>query len=398
MTRTAIVVGGSLAGLMHGIILKENGFKVQVLERSAPEVLDSEAAGIRAGPEVHDFIEQHVRPSFDYAVTAEKAEIVDGDGNVVDELPFPDPLRLTTWKIIYDMLKGALLEAVNGQQVATYETRQMVQDVQLVGEKVEVKVLDLEKATSTSIEGDLVIAADGAHSAIRKKLCPEVKPQYAGYVTWRGRVPETAVSPQTREALRNRCMILRVEGGYQISYYVPSDADPKSSRRDFVWIWYDNLVPDSQEFTETMTDVDGKLRHSTIPRGKMDPIVWQRAVARKSTVVNPHFIHLMESITEPFVTAISDFAGQRSVFFDGRLLLVGDAFTLCRPHGGGSTSQAAFRAQTLDKALRGEITLEQWEETCLAEAKKAAMFSLAMAEFFWRGKVEKAESEAGGAK
>lgn len=202
---------------MHGIILKENGFKVQVLERSATEVLDSEAAGIRAGPEVHGFIEQHVRKRFDYAVTAEKVEIVDRDGNVVDELSFPDPLRLTTWKIVYDMLKGALLEAVDGQQVATYQTRQAVQDVQQVGKKVEVKVMDLESGTSTSIESDLVIAADGAHSAIRKKLCPEVTPQYAGYVTWRGRIPETAVYSQTREALRDRCVFLRVGGGYQIS-------------------------------------------------------------------------------------------------------------------------------------------------------------------------------------
>lgn len=147
-----------------------------------------------------------------------------------------------------------------------------------------------------------------------------------------------------------------------------------------------------------MTDVDGKLRHSTIPRGKMDPAVWQRAVARRTSVVNPHFIDLIESITEPFVTAISDFTGQRSIFFDRKLLLVGDALTLCRPHGGGSTSQAAFQAQTLDKALRGEMTLEQWEETCLAEAKKAAMFSLAMADFFWRGKVSTASKEAGAVK
>jgi 2-polyprenyl-6-methoxyphenol hydroxylase-like FAD-dependent oxidoreductase len=202
---------------MHGIILKKMGFKVRVLERNASNALNSEAAGIRAGPELHDFIQQHVRSPPDYSVTAEVVEIMDGKGNVVQRIPAQDPLRLTTWKIVYDMLKSGLLESVDGQPPATYETRQLVQNIEQSGEKIEVRIQDLEKGTSRVIESDLVIAADGAHSVIRRKLCPEVKPQYAGYVTWRGRVPEEAVNSRTREVLRDRCVILRVEGGYQIS-------------------------------------------------------------------------------------------------------------------------------------------------------------------------------------
>jgi 2-polyprenyl-6-methoxyphenol hydroxylase-like FAD-dependent oxidoreductase len=202
---------------MHGIILKKMGFRVHVLERSASDILNSEAAGIRAGPEIHDFIQQHVPSPLDYSVTAQMVEIMDGEGNIIQKLPPQHPLRLTTWKIVYDMLKNALLQSIDGQQVAIYKTRQLVQNVEQSQEKIRVTVMDLETGTSMAIEGDLVVAADGAHSAIRKKLCPEVNPQYAGYVTWRGRVPEEAVSSRTREVLRDRCVILRVEGGYQIS-------------------------------------------------------------------------------------------------------------------------------------------------------------------------------------
>jgi 2-polyprenyl-6-methoxyphenol hydroxylase-like FAD-dependent oxidoreductase len=202
---------------MHGIILKNIGYQVQVLERSAPEALESQAAGIRVGPEVYDFIQQHVRPSSEYFVTAENLEIMDSENNYVQKLPPQQPLRLTTWKIVYDLLKNALLKSVDMEHVATYKTRRVVQDVAQVGEKITVTVLDLEDGTTTAIESDLVIAADGAHSTIRKKLCPEVVPRYAGYVTWRGRVPESAVPSKTRDALRDRCAILRVEGGYQIS-------------------------------------------------------------------------------------------------------------------------------------------------------------------------------------
>jgi 2-polyprenyl-6-methoxyphenol hydroxylase-like FAD-dependent oxidoreductase len=118
----------------------------------------------------------------------------------------------------------------------------------------------------------------------------------------------------------------------------------------------------------------------------MSSKVWQRLLDRKREVKNPYFVELMESIEEPFVSAIREFSGKKALFYDKKLLLVGDAFTLCRPHGGGSTSEAAFQANTLLQALQGDITLDQWEATCLVSAEKAARFSLAMADFFWNGK------------
>jgi 2-polyprenyl-6-methoxyphenol hydroxylase-like FAD-dependent oxidoreductase len=203
---------------MHAITLKKIGYQVHVLERNETAALESQAAGIRAGPEVHDFLTQYTRSPLDYAITTHKVELMDSEGQVVQEVPSSQPLRLTTWKIVYDMLKHALLDNTDGHQVATYQTRHVVQEVEQAGEKMEVTVMNLETGSFMSMISDLVIASDGAHSAIRKKLCPEVTPQYVGYVTWRGRVPETAVSASTREVLKDRCVILRVDGGYQISY------------------------------------------------------------------------------------------------------------------------------------------------------------------------------------
>jgi hypothetical protein len=102
----------------------------------------------------------------------------------------------------------------------------------------------------------------------------------------------------------------------------------------------------------------------------------------------------MESIKEPFVSAISDFQDQKSLYYNNKVLLVSDALALCRPHSGGSTSQAAIQAQTLLQSLRGEITINQWEKTCLESAEKTARFSLAMADFFWNGKVVQTPSKA----
>jgi 2-polyprenyl-6-methoxyphenol hydroxylase and related FAD-dependent oxidoreductases len=63
-----------------------------------------------------------------------------------------------------------------------------------------------DQATITLSDGsvhyaDIVFAADGFKSAIRERLLPDVKLEYAGYVAWRGLVDGISLSQQTREAL-----------------------------------------------------------------------------------------------------------------------------------------------------------------------------------------------------
>jgi 2-polyprenyl-6-methoxyphenol hydroxylase-like FAD-dependent oxidoreductase len=204
---------------MTALVLHSLSYSVHVLERNSPQTLQSQAAGIRAGPELHSFIETYVK-NFDqnYAITPDAFEMVKQNGELEMKLPPGDPLRLTTWKRVYDMLKGALLEEREDVVRAVYKTNSKVEELKYEGEKVSVIYRDLENDRVESLEADLVIAADGAHSTIRKLVSKDtVTPKYAGYVTWRGRVPESEVSAETREAMQNRCVVMRVEGGYLIS-------------------------------------------------------------------------------------------------------------------------------------------------------------------------------------
>ncbi|KAF2449696.1 hypothetical protein P171DRAFT_517362 [Karstenula rhodostoma CBS 690.94] len=237
------------------------------------------------------------------------------------KIPPREPLRLTTWKTVYDMFLACLLEDSENPR-AKYRTGYLVQNVSEEREKICVTYYNGNDATQGVVEADIVIAADGAHSTIRNKIDPGMSPKYAGYVSWRGRVPESALSASTLKALRNRCVIHRVDGGYQISYYVPAGTNSaRAGERDFVFIWYDTLPEGSPEFEQTMTDVDGKIHNTTVPRGKIIPEVWRHLLDRNSTAGNPTFIELVGKIREPFVSAIRDFQGSKAVFLHGKLLL-----------------------------------------------------------------------------
>jgi hypothetical protein len=72
---------------MNGLVLKSLGHKTHILERSEPTTLESEAAGLRAGPEVHIIIDRYVKDHKSYAITTRKVEIVDGEGNVIMTFP-----------------------------------------------------------------------------------------------------------------------------------------------------------------------------------------------------------------------------------------------------------------------------------------------------------------------
>ena len=73
------------------------------------------------------------------------------------------------------------------------------------------------------------------------------------------------------------------------------------------------------------------------------------------------FKEVMSNIAHPFIQVITDYHSPRASFGDGRVLLVGDALTLLRPHVAFSTNQAAFDCRCAESLMKGEITAAGWE-------------------------------------
>jgi hypothetical protein len=82
---------------------------------------------------------------------------------------------------------------------------------------------------------------------------------------------------------------------------------------------------------------------------------------------------LAEIVTKtlrPFVTKVGEAQCEQATFFDGRLVLIGDAFTSFRSHRGMASEQAARHCWEMDRVWRGEITQEQRDSEAVFYARR----------------------------
>ena len=143
-----------------------------------------------------------------------------------------------------------------------------------------------------------------------------------------------------------------------------------------------------------MTDATGKKHRNTLPIGKMSPTVWNKQKDIASKTLPSAFAELIHKTTQPFITIVSDIASTQASFFDGRLLLVGDALVPFRPHVACSTNQAALNALLLEKMLNGDINLAQWERQVLNYAHATRLRSITWGNWYQVGYLAWALSQA----
>jgi 2,6-dihydroxypyridine 3-monooxygenase len=363
-----IVIGGSHAGLFSAIALQNAGFRVRVFER-ATEILRGTGAGIRVQPLLADLLrreagidlqqfatrtrfDRHLAPRRESAqnrIVFEQAE----DGN------------FASWGSLYRALLkrfGAKNYFCGENCVSTTEVDDKV-EVRFAGGRTEV--------------ADLVVYADGITSTGRSRLNPAARLQYAGYVAWRGLVPEAELTAETR-ALLNEARIFVVPGlSHVILYPVPGEPgldgalQHEQGERRINAIWYRNVTAGAA-LDDLMTDREGNHRPTSIRAGMLQQRHIEQFRRDVETELPPAAVEVF-SRSEPFVTTINDVEPSRMVF--GRQVLVGDAAAATRPHVSASTARAMRAAWGLAAALRAAgnangiaAGLAEWEREHIAIA------------------------------
>jgi 2-polyprenyl-6-methoxyphenol hydroxylase-like FAD-dependent oxidoreductase len=82
---------------------------------------------------------------------------------------------------------------------------------------VHVEFEDVKSGETDTISAEMVIAADGVHSTVRKILHVPSEKRYSGYIGWRGTVPERLLSPEMAEYFSDRLNFSLMKGTYCIT-------------------------------------------------------------------------------------------------------------------------------------------------------------------------------------
>jgi 2-polyprenyl-6-methoxyphenol hydroxylase-like FAD-dependent oxidoreductase len=241
-------VGGSLAGLFTSIVLLRQGHNVTILERSPIPLLHNQGAGVVAGGETQMFFSRHDRTNRPIAVTSAKRLYLNKHGDIIDREETVQ--RMTSWDLLYylgranfdkvksDYLpKWETLERNSRDGTARYEYGMIVTDANEVGEKVEVIFEDVRPDhegvnirsnndgnanKQGTIRADLLVAADGPSSSLRRLLLPSASQRkYAGYVAFRGTVPESELSAAAEQVFVEKFTFFHAQATQILAYTIP---------------------------------------------------------------------------------------------------------------------------------------------------------------------------------
>ncbi len=333
--RRAIIVGGSLGGLFAANLLYRSGWNVSVYERSTRE-LAGRGAGIVTHPELMDVL-QRAGVTIDSTIGVEvPGRVTFGPaGEVVGERPCRQ--ILTAWGRLYWALKEALPPGL-------YHLGKALVAIEQDDRQATAIFADGERVT-----GDLIVGADGIRSTVRSFFLPDVRPVYAGYVAWRGLAEERAFSAATHAAMFERFAFCLPPREQMLGYPVAGAGNTtEPGRRRYNWVWY-RPADEHVELRRLLTDDEGRLHPEGIPPNLVSARVIADIRDTAERVLSPQFAEVVRITEQPFFQPIYDLESPQLVF--GRIVIIGDAAFVARPHCGMGVTKAGSDALVLTEAL-----------------------------------------------
>lgn len=336
--RRALIVGGSMAGLMAGCLLLRRGWDVQIFER-----VGGPFTGRGAGIVTHDVL-RHVLSDCgldggeNLGIPVALRRCFASDGQVVAELQFPQ--LVTAWEHLFTLLRAAFPESRYhaGQALAS-----------LAQDQAGVR---LRLANGVEVEGDVLIGSDGIRSTVRAALLPETAPAYADYIAWRGLSAEGDFPADLRAEVFPYFTFDLPWGEQVLGYPVAgSGNDLRAGHRRYNTVWY-RPADATSDLPRLLTDTTGQRHEHSIPPPLIAPAAIAAMQADAQRILSPQFAAIIGLAPNPFLQPIYDLESPRMTV--GRVALIGDAAFVARPHVGAGVSKAAEDAMALVQALDEE--------------------------------------------
>ena len=171
----AVIVGGGIGGLATAVALSRRGWDVEVLER-APRI-EAVGAGLSLWPNalraldaigVGAEVRSRAREEGSAGIRDERGRLLSRTDIAAIRDRYGLPIMLHRADLL-EILRAAVPESA-------------------VRTGISVTGVDAEGVVTHSegeSKGDLIVGADGIHSVVRRAVCGDITPVYAGYTAWR---------------------------------------------------------------------------------------------------------------------------------------------------------------------------------------------------------------------
>jgi 2-polyprenyl-6-methoxyphenol hydroxylase-like FAD-dependent oxidoreductase len=378
----AIIIGGSMSGLLSGLLLRRAGWAVDIYERVDSE-LSGRGAGIVAQYELIERLRGLGLATDELGVHITTRKILDAQGQLTHEIECPQVL--TAWERVYRLLRDAFPPERyhRGRGLAKF-----AQDSNAV---------HAHFSDGEIIEADLLVGADGIRSTVRQLCLPEVTPRYAGYSAWRALIAERAFPPDVHRELFEYMTFGLPPGEQFLGYPVAGpDNDLRPGHRRYNVVWY-RPADEATKLQWLLTDERGVTHVISIP----PPLIRREAIAEMRAdaerLVAPQFRQVVRLIEEPILQPIYDLESPRMAF--GRVAIVGDAAFVARPHVAAGVSKAADDAAALAEALQreshAEAALKRFEAARLSQNHQIIERARHLGAFLQASRTQEEQARAG---
>ena len=333
--KRALVIGGSLGGMIAAHLLHEVGWDAVVFERNATP-LNSRGAGLGTHPALVEILHR-VGMAHEQAIGVDVRRVICLDRAGRRLIDRPTARTMTSWGHLYTSLRARL-------PPASYRLGKTLQRVEQDRDGVTAVFADGER-----VRGDLLIAADGLRSTVREQLLPGHEPSYAGYVAWRIMLDERECPRAIQEDIFDSYCFCLPDGEQLLGYPVPGrHNETQIGQRAYNIVWYRPVEPD-EALVDLCTDADGHCHPAGIPPPLIRPEVVSAIKAAARERVAPQIAEIVGR-SQPFFQPIYDFSPPRMAF--RRVVLLGDAAFVVRPHLGAGVTKAALDAAALADSVR----------------------------------------------
>jgi 2-polyprenyl-6-methoxyphenol hydroxylase-like FAD-dependent oxidoreductase len=340
--KCALVIGGSMSGLLAALALRQHGWQADVYERVS-EPLAGRGAGIVAQPELKTILRKlGLEADRDLGIEVATRVMFARDGRVTHRVPIAQ--TMTAWDRVFFLLKAALPET-------NYHRGKELRRVEQGREGVIAHFAD------GSVENaDVLIGADGIRSTVRQQYLPEVAPLYAGYTAWRGLIAESAFPSALHRDLFEDFAFCLPDNEQMLGYPVAGpDNDLRPGQRRYNFVWY-RPASEDRELPRLLTNDSGRTHMLSIPPPLIARAIITDMRDAAARVLAPQFNAMVGLCEMPFLQPIYDLEVPRMAF--GRVAVVGDAAFVARPHIGAGVAKAADDALALAQALAANDDVE----------------------------------------